>query len=255
MHRFFVSQSNIDVAGRRVVITGDDVNHIKNVLRLKSGEELDACAEDGKIYRCIIESVERELVVCSLSFIKEADCELCCGIYLFQGLPKGDKMDLIVQKAVELGVKEIIPVECARSVVKLDDKKAAKKQERWQQIAKGAAEQAGRAYVPQVKMPVTMKEAAAMASGADVKLIPYEMASSQGHGMDETRAIFSALKPGQDIAVFIGPEGGFEDSEVELCGSSGIEKITLGRRILRTETAGLTVLSWIVLMLEGREEQ
>ena len=155
-------------------------------------------------------------------------------------------MELIVQKAVELGVFEVIPVTVKRCVVKLDEKKAAAKVSRWQGIAEAAAKQCKRGIIPVVKMPMTLREAAAYAQEMDVRLIPYELAGDMAH----TREIIEGIVPGQSVALFIGPEGGFEESEVETALAAGIEPITLGRRILRTETAGLTVLSWLMYHFE-----
>lgn len=245
MYSFFVEPSQIQ--GNEVRITGNDVNHIKNVLRMKTGEELSVSnGMDRKEYRCGIESFGEDCVFCRVRFVKEADVELPSRVYLFQGLPKGDKMELIIQKAVELGVYEIIPVAARRAVVKLDEKKAKSKTERWQGIAGAAAKQSRRQIIPAVQKVMTMKEAIAYASGMEVRLIPYEMAE----GMDRTKEIIAALKPGQSIAVFIGPEGGFEESEIEAAKAAGICPITMGRRILRTETAGFTILAWIMYQLE-----
>lgn len=248
MYQFFVEPNQINIPDKRVVITGSDVNHIKNVLRMKAGEELNVSnGQDGKEYRCGIVSLEEECIVCELCFIKEDNVELPARIYLFQGLPKADKMELIIQKAVELGVYEIIPVAAKRCVVKLEDKKAASKLARWQGIAEAAAKQSKRGIIPRIHEVMSFRDAVKMASDMDVRLIPYELAE----GMERTRKLIGALQPGQSIAVFIGPEGGFEESEIEMAEESGIESITLGRRILRTETAGLTVLSWIGYVLEG----
>lgn len=245
MHHFFVEPSQIQ--GNEVRITGNDVKHIKNVLRMRTGEELSVSnGADEKEYRCGIEELGEEEILCRIRFIKEADVELPSKVYLFHGLPKGDKMELIVQKAVELGVYEIIPVAARRAVVKLDEKKAKHKRERWQGIAEAAAKQSRRKIVPAVKPVMTMKEAIAYASEMDVRLIPYEMAE----GMERTREIISDLEPGQTIAVFIGPEGGFEESEIEAAGNAGICPITMGKRILRTETAGLVILAWIMYQME-----
>ena len=167
-------------------------------------------------------------------------------IYLFQGIPKAEKMEWIVQKALELGVYEIIPVAVKRCVVKLDEKKAQAKVNRWQGIAEAAAKQCKRGKIPVVRPPMSMKEAAAYAAKKDIKLIPYELAKD----MARTREKIEAIRPGQSVAVFIGPEGGVEESEVETALGAGIEPITLGKRILRTETAGLTVLSWLMYHLE-----
>lgn len=245
MYQFFVDSSQIQ--DKRVIITGGDVNHIKNVLRLKIGEEIAVKnGVDGKEYRCGIEEFTKNSVICTLRFIREEGVELPSKIYLFQGIPKADKMELIIQKAVELGAFEIIPVAVKRCVVKLDEKKAAAKVTRWQGIAEAAAKQCKRGIVPLVTEPMSMKEAVAYASNMDVKLIPYELAEDMGH----TKKIIEAVQPGESVAVFIGPEGGFEESEVAEALAAQIVPVTLGKRILRTETAGLTVLSWLMYHLE-----
>ncbi|MBR5317307.1 MAG: 16S rRNA (uracil(1498)-N(3))-methyltransferase [Lachnospiraceae bacterium] len=246
MYQFFVEPSRIQ--GTRVVITGNDVNHIKNVLRMQPGEEIAVSnGEDGKEYRCGIEELYEDEIICTLRFVKEDGVELPSKIYLFQGLPKADKMELIVQKAVELGIHEIIPVSTKRAVVKLDEKKAKSKIARWQTISEAAAKQSKRRIVPQIHTVMSFKEAVAYAKDMQIKLIPYELAE----GMEKTREIIGSLKPGQDIAIFIGPEGGFEENEIQTALDNGIEPITLGKRILRTETAGFTILSWIMYQLEG----
>ena len=246
MYRFFVEPSQIQ--DKRIVITGRDVNHIKNVLRMKIGEEIAISnGIDSREYRCGIEEYTEDEVICTLRFIKEDGVELPSKIYLFQGLPKADKMELVIQKAVELGVYEVIPVAAKRCVVKLDDKKAAAKISRWQSIAEAAAKQSKRSVIPTVHDVMSMGEAIAYAKDMDVRLIPYELAEDMGH----TKALIEAVSAGSSIAVFIGPEGGFEESEVQAAISAGIEPITLGRRILRTETAGMTVLSWLMYQLES----
>ncbi|MCI8323817.1 MAG: 16S rRNA (uracil(1498)-N(3))-methyltransferase [Lachnospiraceae bacterium] len=245
MYQFFVEPSQIQ--DKKVIITGSDVNHIKNVLRLKPGEEIAVRnGVDGREYRCGIEEFAQDQAICSLRFVKEEGVELPSKVYLFQGLPKADKMELIVQKAVELGVYEVIPLAVKRCVVKLDEKKARAKANRWQGIAEAAAKQSKRGVVPVVKEPMTMKEAAAYARGMDVKLIPYELAEDMAH----TKKVIESIRPGESVAVFIGPEGGFEEGEVAEAIAAGIEPITLGKRILRTETAGLAVLSWLMYHLE-----
>ena len=246
MYQFFVEPSQIQ--GNRVVITGNDVNHIKNVLRMQPGEEIAVSnGEDGKEYRCGIENLYEDEIICSLRFVKEDGVELPSKIYLFQGLPKADKMELIVQKAVELGVYEIIPVATKRAVVKLDEKKAKSKIARWQTISEAAAKQSKRRIVPQIHSVMSFKEAVKYAKDMQVKVIPYELAE----GMEKTRELIEDIKPGQEIAIFIGPEGGFDEGEIQAALEQGIEPITLGKRILRTETAGFTVLSWIMYRLEG----
>ncbi len=246
MYRFFVEPSQIQ--GKRIVITGRDVNHIKNVLRMKIGEEIAVSnGADSREYRCGIEEYTESEVICTLRFIKEDGVELPSRIYLFQGLPKADKMELVIQKAIELGAYEVIPVAAKRCVVKLDEKKAAAKISRWQGIAEAAAKQSKRAVIPAVHTVMSMQEAIEYAQTMDVRLIPYELAED----MQRTRELIESVRPGGSVAVFIGPEGGFEESEVQAALHAGIEPITLGRRILRTETAGLTVLSWLMYQLES----
>lgn len=245
MFHFFVEPSQIN--DKTVIITGGDVNHIKNVLRMKVGEEVAVSnGVDGKEYRCGIAAFEEDRVVLELRFVKEDGLELPSRVHLYQGLPKADKMELIIQKAVELGVYEIIPVETKRAVVKLDAKKAKQKTERWQAIAEAAAKQSKRRIIPAVREPISFWKAVEEASSMEVKLIPYELAE----GMDRTRERMENLPENADIAVFIGPEGGFDEKEIELAMQNGIEAITLGKRILRTETAGFTVMAWIMYQLE-----
>lgn len=247
MYQFFVEPEQIQ--GKDIYITGNDVNHIKNVLRMKIGEEIAVSnGQDGKEYRCGIVEMDENSVHLELRFVKEDGLELPVRVHLFQGLPKSDKMELIIQKMVELGVYEVIPVATRRCVVKLDEKKAVSKIQRWQQIAEAAAKQSKRRIVPKVSGVMTFAEALQYASQMDLLMIPYELAQ----GMGKTRELLESIKPGQDIAVFIGPEGGFEEEEVKKAGEIGARAITLGKRILRTETAGMTVMSWIMYQMEER---
>ena len=248
MYHFFVDPGQIQ--GTQILIKGKDVNHIKNVLRMRVGEEVSVGnGVDGKEYRCAIDVFEEDSVVCKLLFIKEDGVELPVKVTLFQGLPKADKMELIIQKAVELGVYEIVPVATKRCVVKLDAKKEASKIARWQAIAEAAAKQSKRAVVPRVCPVMTMGEAIQAASKMEHRIIPYELAE----GMGKTRETFASFTSGNSVAVFIGPEGGFEEKEVEAAAAAGVEPVSLGKRILRTETAGFTVLSWIMYELEVRQ--
>ncbi|MBQ5375945.1 MAG: 16S rRNA (uracil(1498)-N(3))-methyltransferase [Lachnospiraceae bacterium] len=247
MYQFFVDPSQILLDQKKVIITGDDVNHIKNVLRMKIGEEFNVSnGIDGKEYRCSVEELGDDQILCTLRFIKEDGVELPVKVTLFQGLPKADKMELIIQKAVELGVAEVVPVACKRCIVKLDAKKEKSKLARWQGIAEAAAKQSKRGFIPQVREVMSYKEAVAYAKDMECKLIPYEMAEDMSH----TREVLGGIKPEDRVAIFIGPEGGFEEEEIQAALTEGIEPITLGKRILRTETAGFTVLSWLVYLLE-----
>ena len=244
MQHFFVTPSQVE--GEEIMIRGTDVNHMKNVLRMKPGEQVLISDGNNHRYICVVEAYEPEAARLHIEEEEQTDTELPSRIYLFQGLPKSDKMELIVQKAVELGVYEVIPVSTRRTVVKLDAKKAAKKVERWQEIARSAAKQSGRGIVPGVTEVMDFKTALEKAETLDVCLIPYELAE----GMDVTKQILSSIAAGQSIGIFIGPEGGFEKEEVEKAVQAGAEEITLGKRILRTETAGLAVLSILMFHLE-----
>ena len=247
MQRFFVEPHQIDEEAHQIHITGSDVNHISNVLRMKTGEELWISDGSKYEYRCTIESFEPDEVLLHIVYSQEPEYELPCRIYLFQGLPKADKMELIIQKAVELGAYEIIPVETKRCVVKLDGKKSAKKTARWQQIAESAAKQSKRMLIPNVHEVLTFREALKYAESMDVRLVPYELA----RGMQETKESLAGIEPGQSVGIFIGPEGGFEEKEIEAAIEGGAKPITLGRRILRTETAGLAILSVLMFQLEN----
>lgn len=247
MQRFFVEPHQIDEAAHQIHIIGTDVNHISNVLRMKQGEEVWISDGGQKEYRCAIEAFSADEVLLHIIYAQEPDYELPSRIYLFQGLPKADKMELIIQKAVELGVYEIIPVETKRCVVKLDGKKAAKKVERWQQIAESAAKQSKRMLIPKIHEVMSFQDALKLAEELDIRLIPYELAK----GMKETKKILNQIRPGQSVGIFIGPEGGFEENEVSQALEKGAQAITLGRRILRTETAGLAILSVLMFQLEN----
>jgi 16S rRNA (uracil1498-N3)-methyltransferase len=244
MHRFFVNEEQMEEEYIRII--GMDVNHIKNVLRMKLGENIRISNRVDKDYLCSLVDIGNEEVIAKILSIDDVGTELQSKLYLFQGLPKSDKMELIVQKAVELGAYEIIPVAMKNSIVKLDAKKSENKVNRWQGISESAAKQSKRIIIPKVKNVMTLKEALVYAKDFEYNLIPYENAS----GMLETKEIIASLKPDTSIGIFIGPEGGFDEAEIELALSFGMKTITLGKRILRTETAGLTTLSVIMFHLE-----
>jgi len=242
MYQFFVDSSQ--VTEQEAIIIGNDVNHIKNVLRMKPGEEIQV--NDGEhTWLCEVKELHAEQVT---AFIKEQveNSELPVKICLFQGLPKADKLENIIQKSVELGAYEIVPVAMKRCVVKLDEKKQDAKRKRWQAIAESAAKQAKRSLIPDVRSVMNYKEALAYAGDMDILLLPYEHAE----GMKRTREVLYGIKPGSSIGILIGPEGGFDEDEVELAMQRGAEVITLGKRILRTETAGPAVLAMLGLCLE-----
>ena len=236
MYHFFVSPQQI--GEKEIRIEGADVNHIRNVLRMPTGEQITVSAgEEKKEYRCEITQLEETYVLARIMWVEESNTELPSKICLLQGLPKGDKMT------------EIIPVQTRRAVVKLDKKKEEANLRRWNAIAESAAKQSKRTIIPRVGEVLSMKEALAYASGFDKKLIPYELAE----GMETTREIFAGIRPGQSVAVFIGPEGGFEEQEIALAKENDFFPITLGKRILRTETAGMAVLSVLMFQLEDAQ--
>lgn len=244
MHRFFAEPGQI--GEKEIVITGADVNHIRNVLRMRADEEVLIADGQGAEYRCkLIELGENE-VRAQILWKLDGNAELASAITLFQGLPKSDKMDFIVQKCVELGVSRIVPVSTKRAVVKLDAKKEQTRLKRWNTISESAAKQSGRGVIPEVSGVMSFGKALEEAKKLDVLLIPYERAEH----MTETRRVMGEIRPGQSVGIFIGPEGGFEESEVEEAVAAGAQAITLGRRILRTETAGLAVMAMLGYLLE-----
>ena len=243
MYHFFVSEEQIN--GENAYIEGSDVNHIVNVLRMKPEEELLISVKGDWDYLCKIVDIETDRV--NLKVLESMEQrELPVNITLLQGIPKSDKLEMIIQKAVELGVNEIIPVKTKRVVVKIDEKKVDAKINRWNAIAESAAKQSKRSIIPKVYEPMSIDNALEIVKDFGVKLIPYENAD----GIDKTRKILDGMDKTKDIVVFIGPEGGFEEAEVERIKNSGFEVITLGKRILRTETAGLALLSNIMIRLE-----
>ena len=244
MHQFFVEDGQI--SGTTVTITGSDVNHIRNVLRMRKEEQVRISAQSQKSYLCKITEIGEQFVQAKIIEEDVTATELGARLYLFQGLPKADKMELIIQKAVELGVYAIIPVSMKNCVVKLDEKKAEGKRKRWQQIAVSAAKQSKRSIIPEVHAPMNYRDAVSYAAEMDVKLVPYE----NERGMAATAEAIREIRPGVSAGIFIGPEGGFAPEEIELARESGMKPISLGNRILRTETAGFTVLAILMYQLE-----
>lgn len=246
MYRFFIEKECLN--NTPVVISGQDYNHVKNVLRFKEGEKLLLSDGSDKEYECVVAGydVENEQVLLEVTDIFGNARELPVDIVLFQGYPKGDKMEQIVQKAVELGVSEIVPVMMKRSVVKLDDKKAEKKVERMNAVALSAAKQSKRGRIPVVKNVMNIHQAVEYAKNFEYLVLPYENAE----GMEYSKQVIQKAADKHSIAVFIGPEGGFEESEVQMIEQAGGKTISLGHRILRTETAGIVVLSLLMYELE-----
>ncbi|MBP5410627.1 MAG: 16S rRNA (uracil(1498)-N(3))-methyltransferase [Lachnospiraceae bacterium] len=251
MPRFFVDPDSVH--GDEIIVTAGDYNHIRNVLRMHIGEPITVCDGQGSDYDCVIDSYGDGECVLAIREKKDSTVELPVEITLYQGLPKKDKMELIIQKAVELGAVRIMPVLCERTIVKLEDpKKEQRKMERFRAIAESAAKQSGRGILPEIADPRSFKDAVRDAKERGcVVLVPYENAM----GMKATReAVEEGLSAGK-IAVFIGPEGGFAREEIALAEAEGARIISLGRRILRTETAGLAVLSLLMLQAEEQNEQ
>lgn len=243
MYNFFVDENQKQ--NSRYLITGTDFNHIKNVLRMNIGDTF-LVSEQGVSNLCEIEAFGEGAVIVK---IIEENCNntgLPIKIYLFQGLPKGDKMELIIQKAVELGVDSVVPVEMSRCVVKLDDKKKKSKVARWQSISESAAKQSKCNTIPEISQVVTYKQALGMAKEMDLLLVPYE----SKNGMTDTKNALQKIKSGMKVGIFIGPEGGFDEKEVEQAFENGGEVISLGKRILRTETAAITAVSMCMLYAE-----
>lgn len=244
MYQFFVEDEQIE---QDVIhIQSADANHISHALRMKPGDMIRISGESGKTYLCHIAEMTKDEVTAAIDEVDTQETEFPHKVYLFQGLPKGDKMELVIQKAVELGVYEIIPVEMKNCVVKLDEKRAGNKLKRWQAIAESAAKQSKRTIIPQVQMPVPWKKALEMAKALDITLVPYE----NERGMSQTRETVRGIAKGADIGVMIGPEGGFAAEEIGEVSDAGLPRISLGKRILRTETAGLVTLSVLIYELD-----
>lgn len=236
---WFFSDDNFT---EKYLIEGEDAQHIRKSLRMKEGEELTLVSPDGTEHLCVIKSLTDGVEIKELSS-KPCDQEPTVKVTLYQGLTKGDKMDFIVQKAVELGVTEIVPTLTYRCISRPDEKSINKKVARWQKIALGAAQQSRRGIVPQVKPMVTLKEAAENAKSDDVSIVFYE-------GGGETIASLLKDSP-KSVSIFIGSEGGFEESEIDALVSAGTINATLGKRILRAETAPLAALSAIMFYTDN----
>lgn len=240
----FFSKENMR-AGDCYIINGDDYNHIKNVLRMKIGDTF-LVSENGQSHLCEIAKIENETVTVKIIQENYNDTSLGINIYLFQGLPKADKMELIIQKCVELGVHAIIPVEMENCVVKLDEKKKTSKVARWQSISESAAKQSKRNIIPEVFEVMSYKNALEMAKKLDLTIVPYE----NERGMTATKETLRKLKKGMSVGIIIGSEGGFSEKEIEKAREIGADIISLGKRILRTETAAITATAMCMLYCE-----
>lgn len=246
MPKFFVKTNQIEE--NKIKIIGEDVKHINQVLRAKIGEELTICNLDTTLnYITTISQINPEYVMCDIQDCVKSFVESNVQVTIFQGLPKADKMEYIIQKNTELGAKQIVPVEMVRCVVKLDSKKEGKKIERWQKIAESAAKQSGREYIPTIEMPINISKVCEKIKDFDLVLLAYES--------EENITLKQELKKlennnGLKIGVIIGPEGGIDYKEVEMLTKAGSKVITLGKRILRTETASVAIMSNIIYEYE-----
>lgn len=251
MPKFFVKEEQIQE--NQIIILGQDVNHIKKVLRAKIGDELQICnSQNGENFLCEIDNLEEKKIICQIKEKIQEQVESNIEVTIFQGLPKADKMEYIIQKSVELGVYDITPVEMKRCVVKLNEKDESKKIERWQKISEVAAKQCGRDIIPQINNIINIKNICNLIQEYDMVLVAYEneeknTLKEQLENIKKQNNSKSKVK----IGIIIGPEGGLEEKDVETLKENGAKVITLGRRILRTETVALNVLSIIMYELEN----
>ena len=244
MQQIFINNSQIDE--NTISVEGNDAKHLIKVCRIKIGEEVRVSTSDEENYLCKVSNVEDNQL--ELSIVENVPTtELPCRIRLYQAIPKGDRMETIIEKCTELGVSEIIPVEMKYCVVKLDDKKKAKKTVRYQSIAQSAAKQSKRSVIPTVSNVMSFAEAIEYAKGSDIIIVPYE----NKNGMEATTDALQLLKPNDTISIFIGPEGGFDSGEIEAFDKLDNSKIiSLGKRILRTDTAAITTVAMVMLEVE-----
>lgn len=243
MFNFFASPESRN--GDRYYIEGSDLNHIRNVLRMKVTDRL-LVSENGKSSLCEIESLDDSCAVVRIIEENFQNTELPVEIHLFQGLPKADKMELIIQKCTELGVHRIVPCEMHRCVVKIEDKKKKSKTQRWQAISESAAKQSKRSIIPEIGDILPFSLLKEKVSDFDLFIVPYE----NEKGMTATKQTLDIIKAGMKIGILIGPEGGFEEKEIEAMLKAGAVPLSLGSRILRTETAAITAVGMCMLHIE-----
>ena len=245
MHQFFLNEPLTDL-DQTITLSRKEYQHAF-VLRLREGEEFVLSDGYGQEHLCEVLSTDKNTITARRLESREAQGELDCKLVLLQGLPKRDKLELIIQKAVELGAHQIMPVMMKRTNVKLDDKKADRKAELLQEISKSAATQAKRGIIPEVTGVTAFREALANVADADIKLICYEDETSRG----TLEALLPTLPQAKKIALLVGPEGGISEEEWQLAKDAGFQSVSLGKRILRTETAGFCLLSYLMLHLEN----
>lgn len=245
MHRFFVPKDQVPV------ITGSDVHHIKDVLRMKVGDQLELLDGTGEIYKSKIVEMKKDKIICEILEHRAQNSELRTQVAIAQGLPKAKKMDFIIQKCAELGANKIIPMLTERSVAK------SEKLDRWRKIAKEAAEQSGRAIIPEILPLIKFEEVLKMKNQFDLALISWEL--EKGKSLKSVLRNFPItqspnsqipIPPSPNLLILIGPEGGFSSQEIKLAKKAGFISVSLGKRILRSETAGLAVLAAIMYELE-----
>ncbi|WP_333871385.1 16S rRNA (uracil(1498)-N(3))-methyltransferase [Desulforamulus putei] len=239
MPRFFVQPEQIK--GNTALITGPDVKHISRVLRMAAGDALTLLDGTGSVYLAEICEINKEEILCRLLGQEKTDSEPNLKVTLVQGLPKGDKMETIIQKCTELGVHRIIPLAAARSVVKLEGKKVAERQERWQRVAMEAAKQCRRTGVPEVQRLRNWDEVLAGIPSGVLALMPWEDEKQQS-----LKEVLQSVAAPSEVYLFIGPEGGFAPEEAARVREKGFHRVTLGSRILRTETAGPAALTMVL---------
>ena len=245
MKKLFVNE----IIGDVITLDEEQSRHIAKSLRMNVGDMITACDGSGSDYGCRIEAITKDSVTLAVCYKQASDSEPDVKVSLYQGVPKGDKTEDIIQKCVELGVYEITPTLTKRSISRPDEKQAAKKQVRYNKISLEAAQQSGRGIVPQVNKMITLKEAIS-ACTADLKILFYE---GGGEPIKKILADFSKDKAPESIAIFIGPEGGFAPEEAELLTENGAISATLGKRILRTQTAPVAALAAIMLLTDNLE--
>lgn len=244
MSKFFVSDNQIE--NNKIVIKGEDVNHIKNVLRINIGDSIQICDKDtSDNFLCVIENFEKETIICNIKKKQESKTESNVYINIFQGIPKAEKMEFVIQKSTELGVCEITPVVMKRCIVKLVGKDEKKKIDRWQKIAEVAAKQSGRDFIPIVNNCINICNLCEKIKNYDIVIVAYEK-ENENSIKNELNKLKNKSKKDLKIGVVIGPEGGIEPSEIELLKQNGAKVVTLGKRILRTETVALTLASIIM---------
>ncbi|PMC39680.1 16S rRNA (uracil(1498)-N(3))-methyltransferase [Bacillus sp. UMB0899] len=248
MQRYFVNEVKADIE-TKINVTGDDVHHISRVLRMQPGGKIICCTQDGFEALCEIGEFTNDQVQCFVLEWMTVNRELPVSISIASGLPKGDKLEWIIQKGTELGASSFIPFNAARSIVKLESKKIGKKLERWNKIAKEASEQSYRNKIPDVLEPCEFQHILELAKDYDVKVVAYEESAKQGEKKNLTRA-FENLEEGYSLLAVFGPEGGLTEKEIERLEEAGFYICSFGPRILRTETAPLYLLSAVSYYFE-----